>query len=135
MTKYKVLKDFTVKAAKGEQGFLKGQLIELTPEKAEILINNGKVKPLNDENIIPDSIAIKMFSKKPGKELWLVKDKKMENQLIAEGVEIPIFNEADIKAIPNDLRNETLQAIYDVKKVFQGSKITSVERIGNKNEN
>ena len=72
--------------------------------------------------------AIKIiYSDKLHNEIWLARDSEMEDQIIDDGVDLPIFTFADIRKLDYELSNKALLQIYDVKKVFQGA---SIERAG-----
>ena len=77
------------------------------------------------ENTV-DNSAVKIYSEKTHQELWLVKDADMQQKLIDDGVDFPVFTFSEIEKMDEDLSNNTLQHIYNMKKVFEG---TSVEKV------
>ena len=87
--------------------------------------NNNNKSPVY--NTI-DNSAVKIYSEKIHQELWLVKDVYMQQRLIEDGVDLPVFTFAEIGKMDEALSDNALQQIYNMKKIFEGSSIGEVSK-------
>ena len=131
--KYKILENFKIKVSGKTQEFVAGMVIELELEKAKHLVERGKINAVYEPVI--DNSAVKIFSRKLNKELWLAKDEKTQHKLIDNGIEEPVFTHVDIQNMGDQLSDEALQRVYDFKNVFRCLRIDRVKGYGNNTVN
>ena len=93
-----------------------GRVISLADEKEAIrLINERKITPID-----PD--RWKIFSEILQDHLWVVPALEDAADLIAQGVEEPIYTEEEVDWERGASR-ETKRAVHQVKKAFPGSRV------------
>lgn len=133
--RYQVLEPIKVRTSKGEMELQPGQLITLSPDKAVKLIDRGKILPEDSSLKIPEDllntplkdlkVPLKIWSDLLGETIYLVATEADAHRLMAEGKvayypeEVAILLEIKEK-LPQDIANERIQRIHQVKKQFGG---------------
>tara|TARA_B100000315_G_scaffold255948_1_gene300641 strand:- start:122 stop:472 length:351 start_codon:yes stop_codon:yes gene_type:complete len=94
-----VIKSFTVKATNNEINFVPGQLIEIEPQKAEALIETGKLK-VADGSILFRECCLRISRRmKPGQIIKLQQNVEFNNYLVSieNEIDATIKERRDIK--------------------------------------
>lgn len=78
-------------------------------------------KPKRDPN------AYKIFGKRMGREVWIVCNQEMKEKILLEKDGLPVFTQAEVRAISKETPVPVLDLICDFKEVFQESSVVSCE--------
>ncbi|MBT9169150.1 MAG: hypothetical protein DDT19_02504 [Syntrophomonadaceae bacterium] len=118
--KYQTLDIFKVKTLQGEMVLHPGQVINLQPEKAIKLLNEGKITPL-------EKVAYKVYSEILQAYLWIVDTDRDMHSLRSQGITEAIYSFKEIKELMK-LSKEDLKEIHRVKEAFPESTIEEINK-------
>jgi hypothetical protein len=138
---YQVLSELKVRTDYGETEVHPGQVINASPEKAQLLIETGKITPLEVQSNVQDietpirdvanmsldtfpeaNLEVKVESSVLGEVILFVSNDKMAKGLKDKGFVVYTADELkDIVKFNPD--TEALKRIHEVKQVFKGSEV------------
>ncbi len=76
-----------------------------------------------------DRKMYKIYSKILGDHLWLVPTDREMRELVAEGIQGPVYTHDEITKLEG-ISKEGLKKIHNVKKVFPGATVEDIRREG-----
>ena len=116
--RYKVLDRLKAQTAQGEVELQPGQVIALPIDKALILINKGKLIPI-------ERTALKVYSEILQTHLWLVAtDEDREALGTSQNVTEAIYTAGEVRRLKG-IDEEGLKTVHRVKEIFEDSKVKS----------
>lgn len=138
---YQVLSELKVKANNREIEVYPGQVINASPEKAQLFIETGKLIPLEEQSNIQDcgiltedvanmpidafaktNLVRKVASKVLGEDILFGSNNRIAKDLKDEG--FIVYTAQELKTIVRlNPDPEVLKRIHEVKQIFPGSEV------------